>query len=53
MKAWQMVRIEHEVKGVAWFKHIMRTDLDLPYGLAIAAGAVAAYPQTWWMKTLG
>lgn len=52
MKLWQFVRIEHEVKDVGWLKQVIRTDLDLPYGAAIAAGCVVAYPQTWWMQSL-
>lgn len=52
MKFWQAVRIEHEVKNAAWLKQVIRTDLDLPYGVAIAVGCVATYPQTWWMQNL-
>jgi prepilin peptidase CpaA len=52
MKTWQLVRIEHEVKDVAWLKQVIRTNLDLPYGVAIATGALLAYPATFWMKQL-
>ncbi len=52
MKFWQAVRIEHEVKNAAWLKQVIRSNLDLPYGVAIAAGCVATYPQTWWMQSL-
>jgi prepilin peptidase CpaA len=52
MKGWQMVRIEHEVKNVAWLKQVIRTDLDLPYGVAIATGALMAFPATFWMQRL-
>jgi prepilin peptidase CpaA len=50
MKLWQMVRIEHAVKDVAWLKRVVRAELDLPYGIAIAAGAVTVYPATFWME---
>lgn len=49
-KMWQMVRIEHEVKDVAWLKRVIRSNFDLPYGVAIATGAVAVYPATFWMQ---
>ncbi len=49
MKAWQMVRFEHEVRDATWLKQVIRADLDLPYGVAIAAGAMIAYPTTFWM----
>ena len=52
MKAWQLVRIEHEVKDVTWLKRVIRTNLDLPYGVAIATGAVLVYPATFWMERL-
>jgi len=52
MKAWQVVRVEHEVKGATWLKQVLRAKLDLPYGVAIAAGCVVAYPHTWWMQSL-
>jgi prepilin peptidase CpaA len=31
-----------------WLKQMMR--VKVPYGLAIAAGAIAAFPDTWWMN---
>ena len=50
MKAWQAIRIEHTVRDTAWLKQVFRAKLDLPYGAAIAVGAVVAYPDTWWMQ---
>ena len=54
MKAWQLVRIEQdqEVRGGAWLRRVFRSDLKLPYGVAIAAGALWVYPATWWMETI-
>jgi len=49
-KMWQVVRIEHEVKDAAWLKRIIRSNFDLPYGVAIATGAMAVYPTTFWMQ---
>lgn len=53
---WNMLRTHIEitsrspenslVKKLAAFKH------DLPYGAAIAVGACAIYPHTWWLASL-
>lgn len=50
MKLWQAVRVAHEAGGLPWFKRVFRADLDLPYGVAIAAGCLAVYPQTIWLR---
>lgn len=52
MKVWQAIRIEHTVRDTAWLKRVFRAELDLPYGVAIAVGAVAAYPPSWWMQAV-
>lgn len=49
MKAWQMVRLEGEVHEVGWAKRLFGFKMDLPYGVAIAAGTILAFPGTWWM----
>jgi prepilin peptidase CpaA len=49
MKFWGMVEIEREVRGTAWMKRWLSFKADLPYGVAIAAGGVLAFPGTWWM----
>jgi prepilin peptidase CpaA len=51
-KLWQLVRTEHEARDFAWFRRAIRADLELPYGIAIAAGAVWVYSGTWWMEAL-
>lgn len=53
MKLWQLLRVEHEVKDVAWLKQVFRRDLQLPYGAAIAVGAAWVYPLTWWIDRVG
>lgn len=50
MKVWQLFRTDHEVRGGTWFRRVFRTDLNLPYGVAIAVGALWVYPATWWME---
>lgn len=52
MMVWQFVRAKPEVRGGAWLGRLFRSDLHLPYGAAIAAGALWVYPATWWMETL-
>lgn len=51
MKVWQLIRTDQEVRGT-WFRRIFRSDLNLPYGVAIAAGALWVYPATWWMESV-
>jgi prepilin peptidase CpaA len=50
VKLWGMVEIERDVRGTAWMKRWLSFKADLPYGIAIAAGGVLAFPGTWWMS---
>jgi prepilin peptidase CpaA len=50
VKLWGMVEIERDVRGTAWMKRWLSFKADLPYGIAIAAGAILAFPATWWMS---
>lgn len=36
----------------AWMKKFRTGDLQLPYGIAIAAGGVVIFPATWWVQQL-
>lgn len=38
--------------GLDVFASIMARKIDLPYGMAIAAGALAVLPKTWWFAAL-
>lgn len=49
MKIWKMVEIEREVSEAGWMKRWLSFKMDLPYGVAIAAGGILAFPGTWWM----
>lgn len=51
-KLWQLVRTEHVVRDFAWLRKAIRADLELPYGIAIAVGALWVYSKTWWMEAL-
>lgn len=49
-QVWGMLRIEQEVREIGWAKRLLNIKADLPYGIAIAAGAILAFPGTWWMS---
>jgi prepilin peptidase CpaA len=36
-----------------WVRRLHRLDGGIPYGIALAAAALAVYPHTEWMKALG
>ena len=36
--------------GQAWAERLHRKDAGVPYGIALAAAALAVYPDTLWMK---
>lgn len=38
--------------GEAWALRLHKTDAGIPYGLALAAGALLVYPQTVWFASL-
>lgn len=52
MKLRQLVRADREVGDHGWLRRAIRAELDLPYGIAIAVGAVWVYSGTWWMEGL-
>lgn len=46
---WNLVRTDQELRGHSWVSRFERYKPSVPYGVAIAAGAVLAYPQAWSM----
>jgi prepilin peptidase CpaA len=52
-KVGHMLKIEQEVRDLGWAKRWLNVNPDLPYGIAIAAGAVLVFPTTWWMSLSG
>jgi len=38
-----------DVREAGWMKRWLSFKPDLPYGVAIAAGGILAFPGTWWM----
>ncbi|MEJ2373870.1 MAG: prepilin peptidase [Pseudolabrys sp.] len=37
----------------SWIRRLHKADVGVPYGIALAAGALFVYPQTGWMPGLG
>ncbi len=53
MKIWWMVKLQFERAGMEQLSKRVKASIDLPYGIAIAAGAIFAFPDSWIYKTLG
>lgn len=48
--AWMVIWELHEPKmAQAFGKQMKKIQPKLPYGFALAVGAILAFPQTWWM----
>jgi prepilin peptidase CpaA len=41
------------LQGADWAQRLHRLDGGIPYGIALAAAALAVYPHTEWMLTVG
>jgi len=39
--------------GLPWAERLHRSDCGVPYGIALAAAALAIYPHTEWMAAIG
>ena len=39
--------------GQSWIQRLHQPDGHVPYGIALAAGALAVYPDTPWLKAIG
>ena len=48
---WGLIRADQEIRGHAWISRLANIKPNVPYGAAIAAGGILAYPQTWWMSS--
>ena len=46
---WGLLRADQEIRGHSWISRFERFKPSVPYGVAIAAGAILAYPQAWSM----
>jgi prepilin peptidase CpaA len=50
--AVRAVPLPRQLLGEAWALRLHRHDSGIPYGLALAAGALLVYPQTVWFAAL-
>ena len=46
---YKPIRAEMEMRGATLFNKYMPVEAGLPYGIAIAAGAVLCFSNTWWV----
>jgi prepilin peptidase CpaA len=46
---WALLNMNAEIKGQAWFKRFSSLKPNVPYGYALAIGAILAFPQSGWM----
>jgi prepilin peptidase CpaA len=40
------------LSGQEWAQRLHRKDAGIPYGIALAAGALVVYPDTFWMRAV-
>jgi prepilin peptidase CpaA len=50
---FRLVPLPNLLAGQVWAQRLHRTGGDIPYGIALAAGALMVYPETPWMKAIG
>lgn len=53
MKVWWIVKLQVEITGVKQLSERVKASIQLPYGIAIAGGALLAFPDTWIFNALG
>jgi len=46
---WSLLNVSSEVKGGLIFRRLGGLKPNVPYGFALAAGALLAFPETWWV----
>jgi len=51
-KVWSWVRMETNARGFESLKHLFKSSIQLPYGIAIAAGALFSFQQSWWIAAV-
>jgi prepilin peptidase CpaA len=50
---FRLMPLPAALAGQEWVKRLHRMDAGVPYGIALALAALAIYPDTAWMKSLG
>ncbi len=46
---WSLLNVGSEIKGGLIFRHLGSLKPNVPYGFALAAGAILALPDSWWV----
>ena len=46
---WSAISLSSEIHFGSWAKRIAALKPNVPYGYALAIGAILAFPQSWWM----
>jgi prepilin peptidase CpaA len=49
---WSALQVDREVRGWTRFKTIFELKPNVPYGVALAAGALLALPGTWLVRSV-
>ncbi len=49
---WRRIGHEHDTRGGVWLTNLFNKEVKIPYGVAIAMGGIAAFPGTWWVKSI-
>jgi prepilin peptidase CpaA len=49
---FRMMPLPSMLAGQGWAERLHRKDAGVPYGIALAAAALAVYPDTPWMKAI-
>jgi prepilin peptidase CpaA len=50
---WSVISMSWNVHEVSWAKKISSLKPNVPYGYALAIGAILAFPESWWMVASG
>lgn len=50
---YRVMQLPAMLQGQDWAARLHRADAGVPYGIALAAAALAVYPHTIWMRPLG
>lgn len=47
---WSAFNLSAEIQGRSWSRRLAAIKPDVPYGFALAAGGILAFPESWWMR---
>lgn len=50
---WSVISMSWDIHDIPWAKKILGLRPSVPYGYALAIGAILAFPQSWWMAASG